>query len=238
MTEFEEQLRTDLRELASTAPNLTQVGFRASAPAGVRPSRKGLFLPVLVGVASVAVIGAAIGAAQMLRADPSANVTSSTPPGSATTEDQHKPSKDAQQEVGKFLDQVRADYRSKVSLATDWDASTILIGVAPPVPAALERLDGTSVAGLRVDVFAAKVTTADYEAFIKAVGRANFSGKESVCDFSLPSDSASIQVNIAGLGDMTPTAVADLRAQLEALTDAAIDLTQAPEVSGVSACQR
>ena len=199
----------------------------------MRPMRRGWLVPALAAGACLAAVGAATAAPHVLGGDgTTAKVQSTT-----TNPAEVVPDQQTQLAVTQFVDNVTTSYGSKVFVSTDWETGAILVGVAPPIPDALRSLDGTSVAGLRVQVFEAVVTVSDYEAFIKAVDRADFPGKERVCSFSLPGDSAAIQVNVTGLSEMTSTEAADLQAHLQALTQAAVVLREAREVqpSGCSA---
>lgn len=237
MTEFEQQLRADLQDLASTAPTTTRLRLnQPSMTPAAHPLRRGWLTPVLAATACLAAIGVAIGASYLFGAnEPAAETNSAAPTVSSTVV---QPDEETQRAVAKFLEEIQAQYGSKVSLATDWEEATILVGVAPPVPDELLQLDGESVAELRVDVFPASVTVSQYEAFVRAVGRAEFPGKRRVCAFSLAPDSAAITVNVVGLDEMTPAASADLKAQLETFTDAHIVMSQAPELASGSACMR
>jgi len=195
---------------------------------------RGWLVPALAAGACVAAVSAAVAAPHILGGDETtAEVRSTT----TTNPAEVVPDQETQLAVGRFVDSVSASYGSQVFVSTDWDTGVILVGVAPPIPDELKSLDGTSVAGLRVQVFEAAVTVSDFEAFIKAVDRADFPGKERVCSFSLPGDSAVIQVNVTGLRDMTSSEAADLQAHLRTFTSAGVILREARDVepSGCSA---
>lgn len=224
MTEFEDQLRADLEEIATFAPSTTLVRARlSSATAATPPPARPRLLPVLAAAAAVAAVS--IGGAYVMQADRSGS-DGRVPPLSEPTGGEI-PDQATQRLVSDFVHQIKASYGADVYVATDWETATILVGAAPPIPSELERLDDTTVAGLRVDVFPADVTVSEFEAFMKAVDRATFPDKDRVCSFGLPEDSASIQVNVAALAQMSPDAVAALQAELESLTDARVFLSEA-----------
>jgi len=232
MNEFERQLRADLQVVAAAAPTPKLVLRHQDQSNGVaRPRHGGWLVPVLAAVACVAAVSAAVAAPNILGGDgTTAEVRSTT-----TSPADVLPDQQTQLAVARFVDSVSASYGSQVFVSTDWETGAILVGVAPPIPDELNSLDGTSVAGLRVQIFEAAVTVSDYEAFIKAVDRADFPGKERVCSFSLPGDSAAIQVNVTGLSEMTSTEAADLQTHLQALTQAAVVLREARDFQP-SAC--
>lgn len=223
MTKFEDQLRSDLEAFASLAPSTTLVRSRLSSAADAKGrTRVGRLAPVLAAAAAVAMVS--VGVAYVLQADDSVGDADVAPLGDPTTGG--VPDQTSQREVSDFVRELRSSFGSKVYVATDWDTSTILVGAAPPVPGELQRLDETTVGGFRVDVFPAEVTVNDFEAFVKSVSRAEFPGKQRVCSFGLPADSAAVQVNVAGLSEMPPAEVAALQAQLENLTDARVLLVE------------
>lgn len=63
-----------------------------------------------------------------------------------------RPDESTERNVSAFVHRIASSFGSKVWLATDWETATILIGVAAPLPQELEQLNGTTVAGLRVDL--------------------------------------------------------------------------------------
>jgi hypothetical protein len=223
MTELEDQIRDDLEFLASSAPSTTPMRVRiAAAATPARPPKRGRVTPLLV-VAGIVAAGAVATHALQGQAPEKPTVATSTgnPSQGAI------PDEAARRSVNDFVRGIRSTYGPKVYVATDWEAGKVLIGVAPPIPVDLTSLDGTTVADLRVAVFPASVTVGAFEAFVKAVGAADFPGKDRVCSFGMPQDSAAIQVNVRALSDLTPSAVSELQAHLQKFTTAAIRLTEA-----------
>jgi hypothetical protein len=72
------------------------------------------------------------------------------------------PSSDDVQAAERLVEDLLA-MRPRLHPAIDWSSGSILIAATPPVPADVAQLDGSIVAGLRVEIFTARVSIEEYE---------------------------------------------------------------------------
>jgi hypothetical protein len=140
-------------------------------------------------------------------------------------EPQASPSSDDVQAAERLVEDLLAMHPS-LHPAIDWSAGSILIAATPPVPADVAQLDGSIVAGLRVEIVTARVSIEEYESFIEAVGAADFENRDRVQSFNLPAGSGHIEVKVRGLRRMPADDLADLRSELERLTSSPLVLIE------------
>lgn len=228
MTNYENQLRQDLDDLASTAPHVTAEGLATAAPRSV--ARSSRWTPIAGAAAAAFIIGGGLVLGYAL--DP----RDAPPEVGVANEPTSAPTPDAvtKREASAFVHDLQGIYGAKVNPAIDWDLGRILVPVSGPIPAELARLDATSVSGLAVDIFPANVSTAAYNDFIRATAVASFAGKDLVCSFGLDAASSHIEVRVWGLEQLSAEERSNLQEFLGQLTPARISLVNAPEFHELS----
>lgn len=194
----------------------------------VGPQRRHHLVPMVASAASVAiVVGVAFAAGGIMNrpSDTGRPAASATPsPGQPSDSDPV-----IGRQVEDFVQDVMAKYGETVQPSVDWEAGVITLAVPSPIPPELADLDGTDVSGLTVVVVDAEVSQAEYEAFIVAVGKANFPNKDRVKSFSLLPGGTGVWVNILDLEKLSEADRLALFDNLTALTDATVMLVPASE---------
>lgn len=226
MGELETELRAALATVADAGPNPARLAnrFRTSMRHDTNPRRR-VLLPFLT-AAAVATIAAAAAFVQLGDSHPPDRRQGSAS-ASLSAPDSSVPNESDVEEVNQFAAAIRADWGSKVYLATLWNQGQIRIAVSSPIPDRLQSLDGSKVGGLTVVVSAAPVTNQEFQTFISEVGDASFPGAQDVCSFNLSPDAMTIEVQVRGLSTMTPEEKGLLAAQLTSMTDAEVRLVEA-----------
>lgn len=193
----------------------------------------------LIGAAAAsALMAIAVGATAFQGDDASTGATRQHPPSTTpqpsvpeASPTPAKPSTAGWRAVESFVLRARHQHRG-VTTAIDWESQTILLAVSRRIAPDLAALDGDSVEGLTVQVFRAAVSTREYEAFIRAVSKANFPLHDRVISFSRPMGSAYIRVNVRRLRDLRPEQRVGLLEHLARFTDEMIELHEYLETSG------
>lgn len=221
-TDFESELRDQLRDLVSAAPrasSLRPASLEEAGPTGPR-DRSGHWLSPLV---AAAVVGAVAAAGVWIRTVHEAPQES---PGAGASTSLYGGPSEISGSVDDFVDRVVSKYSGELQASADWKSRVLVIAVKPPVPADVASLDGATVQGLRIVVAQAALSPSEYDAAIAAIGRSDFANKGRIESFNLPADASAVEVSVRGLDELAAGERTSLEAHLTTVTGFAVRLTK------------